>query len=82
MRGLLHRAKLDSNVPLREFCEDLEKVCVEVIDKDGVMTKDLALAIYGKELRREHWVITGVYLDVVKVRVVGFLLTIWLMRFF
>jgi isocitrate dehydrogenase len=30
---------------LSEFCEDLEKPCVEVIDMDGVMTKDLAFAI-------------------------------------
>ena len=27
------------------------------------MTKDLALAIHGKEMKREHWVITDVYMD-------------------
>jgi isocitrate dehydrogenase len=63
----LHRAKLDENAPLRKFCEELEAACVEVIDQDGVMTKDLALAIYGKEMKREHWVITDVYMDKVKV---------------
>ncbi|KAM5545410.1 hypothetical protein V8D89_001023 [Ganoderma adspersum] len=62
-RGLLHRAKLDGNDGLKAFCEDLEAACVEVIDKDGVMTKDLALAIHGKEMKREHWVITDVYMD-------------------
>ena len=67
-RGLLHRAKLDDNTPLREFCADLEAACVEVIDGDGVMTKDLAIAIYGKDLKRENWVVTGAYLDAVKVR--------------
>ena len=67
-RGLLHRAKLDDNAPLRTFCVDLEAACVEVIDEDGVMTKDLALAIYGKNMKREHWVITDVYLDAVNVR--------------
>ena len=67
-RGLLHRAKIDDNLPLREFCEDLESACVEVIDRDGVMTKDLALAIRGADMRREDWVITGVYLDAVRVR--------------
>lgn len=66
-RGLIHRAKLDSNEPLKQFCLDLEKACVDVIDKDGVMTKDLALAIHGKEMRREHWVVTDGYLDAVKV---------------
>lgn len=32
------------------------------------MTKDLALAIHGKNMKREHWVITDVYLDAVNVR--------------
>ncbi|EIW53167.1 isocitrate dehydrogenase [Trametes versicolor FP-101664 SS1] len=62
-RGLLHRAKLDGNDQLRTFCQDLEAACVEVIDKDGVMTKDLALAIHGKAMKREHWVVTDVYMD-------------------
>lgn len=66
-RGLLHRAKLDGNNALKGFCEDLEAACVEVIDTDGVMTKDLALAIHGKEMKREHWVITDVYMDKVNV---------------
>ncbi|KAF9269482.1 isocitrate dehydrogenase [Marasmius fiardii PR-910] len=65
-RGLIHRAKLDNNPDLRTFCEDLEAACIEVIDQDGIMTKDLALAIHGKDLRREHWVITDVYMDKVK----------------
>lgn len=64
-RGLLHRAKLDNNEPLRLFCQDLEAACVEVIDTDGIMTKDLALAIYGKDMKREHWVVTNVYMDAV-----------------
>jgi len=64
---------LDKNEPLRQFCLDLEAACVEVIDQDGVMTKDLALAIHGKEMKREHWVITDVYMDSVKVCVVCFL---------
>ncbi|KAF8209298.1 hypothetical protein K438DRAFT_1904108 [Mycena galopus ATCC 62051] len=67
-RGLLHRAKLDDNAPLRAFCEALEAACVEVIDQDGVMTKDLALAIHGRDMKREHWVITDVYMDAVKAK--------------
>lgn len=67
-RGLIHRAKLDSNAPLKQFCEDLEQACVDVIDKDGVMTKDLALAIKGKDMVRGDWVVTNVYLDKVKER--------------
>ncbi|KAL6304762.1 isocitrate dehydrogenase NADP-dependent [Sparassis latifolia] len=64
-RGLLHRAKLDGNDALSAFCQDLESACVEVIDEDGVMTKDLALAIHGKDMKREHWVVTNVYMDAV-----------------
>ncbi|KAI0059936.1 isocitrate dehydrogenase [Artomyces pyxidatus] len=67
-RGLLHRAKLDDNAPLRAFAEDLEAACVEVIDTDGIMTKDLALAIHGKAMQREHWVVTDVYMDAVKAK--------------
>ncbi|RXW20234.1 hypothetical protein EST38_g5622 [Candolleomyces aberdarensis] len=67
-RGLLHRAKLDNNEPLAQFCRDLEASCLEVIDKDGLMTKDLALTIHGKEMKREHWVITDVYMDAVNKR--------------
>lgn len=67
-RGLLHRAKLDGNEPLRAFCLDLEAACVDVIDNDGIMTKDLALSIHGKDMKREHWVTTDAYMDAVKVR--------------
>ncbi|KAI0089550.1 putative isocitrate dehydrogenase [Irpex rosettiformis] len=67
-RGLLFRAKLDNNDALRNFCEDLEAACIEVIDKDGIMTKDLALAIHGKDMKREHWVVTDVYMDAVNAK--------------
>lgn len=67
-RGLLHRAKLDNNEELKKFCLDLEAACVETIDKDGVMTKDLALAIHGKNMKREHWVITDKYMDAVNAK--------------
>jgi isocitrate dehydrogenase len=72
-RGLAFRAKLDGNEALAEFCNDLEAACVEVIDVDGVMTKDLALAIHGKDMKREHWVITTEYMDAVNVRVPAYL---------
>jgi len=41
-RGLSHRANLDSNTQLSEFCKTLEQSCIETVEH-GFMTKDLAL---------------------------------------
>ena len=46
-RGLAFRGKLDGTPQLGAFANALEQSCIEVIDKDGVMTKDLAIAIHG-----------------------------------
>ncbi|CAE6408115.1 unnamed protein product [Rhizoctonia solani] len=67
-RGLAFRAKLDGNEQLKGFSKKLEDACVEVIDKDGIMTKDLALAIHGKNMTREHWVTTTEYMDAVNAK--------------
>jgi len=64
-RGLAHRAKLDGNDDLKKFCDDVEQACISVIDDDGVMTKDLALAIHGKGLKREHYVNTQEFMDAI-----------------
>jgi isocitrate dehydrogenase len=66
-RGLAFRAKLDDTPALAEFAKYLEEACVEVIDKDGVMTKDLALAMKGKSMGRGDWVTTNEYMDAVNV---------------
>ena len=71
-RGLLFGGKLDGNDALRNFCQDLEAACIEVNDQDGVMTKDLAIAIHGKDVKREHWVITDLYMDAVNVSLFHF----------
>ena len=47
-RGLSHRAKLDGNKELKEFCEGLERSCIDTVNIDKIMTKDLALSLYGK----------------------------------
>jgi len=64
-RGLAHRAKLDGLDDLKKFCDDVEQACISVIDDDGVMTKDLALAIHGKELKREHYVNTEEFMNAI-----------------
>ena len=54
-RGLMHRAKLDKNGPLLDFCETLERAVIETVEQ-GFMTKDLALCISeGKEVPRSKY---------------------------
>jgi len=65
-RGLAFRAKLDGTPELATFAQKLEEACVEAIDVDGVMTKDLALSMYGAKMTREHWVTTDVYMKAVE----------------
>ena len=45
-RGLLHRAKLDENTSLKNFCETMERVIIETVEA-GHMTKDLAICVHG-----------------------------------
>ena len=49
-RGLAFRGKLDGNAKLIRFCETLEKICVDTVEA-GQMTKDLAICIYGDDLK-------------------------------
>ncbi|CAD6896795.1 unnamed protein product [Tilletia controversa] len=65
-RALLFRGKLDGNEELQTFARELEASCVELIDQDNIMTKDLALAIHGKNMKREHYVLTFEFLDHVR----------------
>jgi isocitrate dehydrogenase len=48
-RGLGHRANLDGNKELLDFAHALEKACIDTVEIDQKMTKDLALAIHGKK---------------------------------
>ena len=61
-RGLEHRGKLDNNQPLVNFCHTLEKVCIDTVES-GKMTKDLALIIYEKNLKQEHYLTTEGFLE-------------------
>ena len=45
-RGLMHRAKLDSNKELDQFCHMLEASVIEAVEA-GFMTKDLAICVLG-----------------------------------
>ncbi|PWN47774.1 isocitrate dehydrogenase NADP-dependent [Violaceomyces palustris] len=69
-RGLEFRGKLDQNQELISFAKALEKACVDSVDVDGVMTKDLALSLHGKNMKREHYVNTIEFIEHVKKRLV------------
>lgn len=65
-RGLSHRAELDGNAELARFCELLEGACRTVIDQDGKMTKDLALAVHGPDkLERAHYLNTEEFINAI-----------------
>lgn len=61
-RGLAFRGKLDGNNELVNFSNALEQTCIETVES-GKMTKDLALIIHGKNLRKEHYLTTMEFLD-------------------
>ncbi len=61
-RGLAFRGKLDNNQALIDFCQTLEDVCVDTVES-GIMTKDLALCIHGKDLNESHYVVTEDFLE-------------------
>ena len=65
-RGLVQRGQLDGTPEVVAFAESLEKACVDVVDEEGIMTKDLALAcgMTGKG----DYVTTNEYMDAVEAR--------------
>jgi len=64
-RGLEFRGMKDNNQDLVDFCHALENVCIETV-KSGKMTKDLALAIHGKNLNPEHYLTTEQFMAALK----------------
>ncbi|KAL2219406.1 hypothetical protein M432DRAFT_611282 [Thermoascus aurantiacus ATCC 26904] len=62
-RGLIRRGELDETPDVVTFAQELERACIDVVNEEGIMTKDLALACGRKE--REAWVTTREYLDAV-----------------
>ena len=66
-RGLAHRAKLDQNKALADFCEHLEGSIIETVES-GEMTKDLALIIHKNDMERHHWLSTLDFIGAVEKR--------------
>lgn len=65
-RGLVQRGQLDNTPDVVSFAEQLERACIDVVNEEGIMTKDLALACGRKE--REAWVTTREYMAAVERR--------------
>jgi isocitrate dehydrogenase len=64
-RGLEFRGKLDENQELIDFCQTLERVCVETVES-GKMTKDLAVCIHGNKVNHgEHYLYTEEFLEAI-----------------
>jgi isocitrate dehydrogenase len=64
-RGLEFRGKKDGNQALVNFCQTLERVCVETVES-GKMTKDLAVCIHGNKVTLgEHYLNTQDFLDAI-----------------
>jgi len=64
-RGLMHRAKLDDNLQLLNFCQKLEQVCIQTVEA-GEMTKDLAILIYENKMTRDNYLSTEGFLAALK----------------
>lgn len=62
-QGLAKRGELDGTPEVVAFAEALEKACIDTVDIDKIMTKDLALACGRKD--REAWVTTTKYVEAV-----------------
>jgi isocitrate dehydrogenase len=65
-RGLVQRGALDNTPELVTFAEELERACVDVVNEEGIMTKDLALSCGRKD--RGSWVTTREYMAAVEKR--------------
>lgn len=63
-RGLVQRGTLDNTPEVVAFAESLEKACIDTVDIDGVMTKDLAISC-GK---KDDYVTTTEYMAAVEKR--------------
>jgi isocitrate dehydrogenase len=63
-RGLEHRGKLDNNSELIQFCQTLEKVCIQTVES-GKMTKDLAACIHGEKVTADKYMNTVPFLEAI-----------------
>jgi len=59
----LHRAKLDNNEKLHNFCNTLETVIIDTV-RAGHMTKDLAICVHNtNDVSRDQWMTTTEFMN-------------------
>eukprot|EP00922_Rhytidocystis_sp_ex-Travisia-forbesii_P032856 GHVS01048873.1.p1 GENE.GHVS01048873.1~~GHVS01048873.1.p1 ORF type:complete len:527 (+),score=35.23 GHVS01048873.1:76-1656(+) len=63
-RGLAHRATLDDNPRLQQFCLALERACVETVES-GQMPKDLAMCVKGKDVKSSDYLSTEEFINAI-----------------
>jgi isocitrate dehydrogenase len=63
-RGLQHRAKLDNNAELGNFTKNLENATVSTVEA-GLVTKDLAPCVFGKDFKESQFLSTSEFIDAV-----------------
>merc|ERR1711981_645721 len=64
-RGLAHRAKLDNNAKLADWCAACEAAVIETVEA-GKMTKDLAICVKGTmQVPRDCYLNTFEFIDAV-----------------
>ncbi|XP_044266409.1 isocitrate dehydrogenase [NADP] cytoplasmic-like isoform X2 [Tribolium madens] len=61
-RGLQHRAKLDQNTKLDNFAQILEKSTISTVEQ-GLVTRDLAPCVFGKEFKEDQCLSTFEFID-------------------
>ena len=65
-RGLAHRAKLDENKALAQYCDEMEAAIIEAVE-NGFMTKDLAICVAGtNNVKREQYLNTEEFMKKIK----------------
>lgn len=60
-QGLAHRGKLDQQKDLVRWAEKLEEICIKTVES-GAMTKDLAICIYGSDVKSNQYLNTEAFL--------------------
>lgn len=65
-RGLAKRGELDNSPDVTKFADLLESATLDTVQKDGIMTKDLAFACGNND--RSAWVTTNEFLEAVENR--------------